>query len=98
MIILVNLARIPLICLCRHKRTGEEDGGGRDEDAQAQHRKNAAGQGREEVVRKTLRVGELSGKMRETHLRRFANVARRNDDEVGQRIWPMVVGVRGRGG
>ena len=50
-----------------------------------------------EVIRNTLKVGELRGKLRETRLRWYGHVLRREEDYVGQRTRRMVIGKRGRG-
>ena len=52
---------------------------------------------RNEVIRTTLKVGELSGKLRETRLRWYGYVLRRDEEYVGQRTKRMVAGTRGRG-
>ena len=52
---------------------------------------------RNDVIRTTLKVGELSGKLRETRLRWYGHVLRRDEEYVGQRTRRMVVGTRGRG-
>ena len=52
---------------------------------------------RNETVRTTLKVGELSGKLRETRLRLYGHVLRWEEEYVGQRTRKMVVGTRGRG-
>ena len=50
------------------------------------HRKNADAQGKEWNCAKTLKVGELNGK-----------VLRRGNDYVGQRTRQLVAGARGKG-
>ena len=50
-----------------------------------------------ETVRKTLKVRELRGKLRETRLRWYGHVLRREEEYVGQRTRKMVIGKRGRG-
>ena len=52
---------------------------------------------RNDVIRTTLKVGELSGKLRESRLRWYEHVLRRDEEYVGQRTRRMVVGTRGRG-
>ena len=52
---------------------------------------------RYDVIRTTLEVGELSGKLREIRLRWYGHVLRRDEEYVGQRPRRMVVGTRGRG-
>ena len=50
-----------------------------------------------ETIRKTLKVKELRGKLRETRLRWYGHVLRREEEYVGQRTRKMVIGKRGRG-
>ena len=52
---------------------------------------------RNETVRTTLKVGELSGKLRETRLRWYGHVLRWEEEYVDQRTRKMVVGTRRRG-
>lgn len=49
------------------------------------------------VIRKILKTGGLCGKLRETRLGWFGDVAGREDDYVGQRIRWMVARARRRG-
>ena len=50
-----------------------------------------------EAIRNTLKVGELRGKLRETRLRWYGHVLKREEDYVGQRTRRMVIGKKGRG-
>ena len=50
-----------------------------------------------ETIRKTLKVKELRGKLRETRLRWYGHVLRREEEYVGQRTRKMAIGKRGRG-
>ena len=51
-----------------------------------------------EAIRNTLKVGELRGKLRETRLRWYGHVLRREEVYVGQRTRRMVIGKRGEEG
>ena len=44
-----------------------------------------------------MTVGDLSGKLREGRLRWFGHVWRRKKHYVGQKVWSLRVGKRGRG-
>ena len=52
---------------------------------------------RNDVIRTTLKVSELSGKLSETRLRWYGHVLQRDEEYVGQQMRRMVVGTRGRG-
>ena len=47
---------------------------------------------RDEGVRLTLKVGELSGKLREMRLRWFGHLAWIDDHNIGRRTWRMADG------
>ena len=52
---------------------------------------------RNEVVRERMGVGELSGKLRETRMRWYGHVTRRDDEYVGKRVQRLRIGKRKRG-
>ena len=52
---------------------------------------------RNDVIRTTLKVGELNGKLRKTRLRWYGHVLRRDEEYVGQRTRRMVIGTKGGG-
>ena len=53
---------------------------------------------RNEYIRGTLKVGELSGKMQERRLNWFGHILRKEDEYIGRQVMAMQIeGHRGRG-
>ena len=49
------------------------------------------------IIRGSVKVGELVGKIRESRLRWFGHVERREDSYVGRRVQTLQTGMRRRG-